>query len=127
MSQSMLEMFDADFTEILHDETGPAEDVMLLPSGSEPRDDSEPENETPRELPLRGVFDLATQEAAPGSRVPVISRRPVLALRHADIYRLIGRGLTKRDRFVVRGRTYRVETPEPDGIGGVAVKLLEAE
>ena len=33
MSRSMLEMFDADFAAILDDETGPAEDVMLLPSG----------------------------------------------------------------------------------------------
>ncbi len=121
MSQSMLAMFDADFTEILHDETGPAEDVLLLPCGQE-RD-----GDAPRGLVLRGVFDLATQEAAPGSRVPVISRRPVLALRHADIRRLLGRGLTKRDRFVVRGTSYRVEIPEPDGIGGVTVKLLEAE
>ena len=51
----------------------------------------------------------------------------MLALRHADIQRLLGRGLTKRDRLVVRGVTYRVETPEPDGLGGVTVKLLEAE
>ena len=121
MSRSMLEMFDADFAAILDDETGPAEDVILLPSGPEPREGP------PRELRLRGVFDLATQEVTPGSRVPVISRRPVLALRHADIQRLLGRGLTKRDRLVVRGVTYRVETPEPDGLGGVTVKLLEAE
>lgn len=124
MSQSMLEMFDEDFAEILHDETGPAEDVILLPGGSEPREESR-QGATPREIPLRAVFDLATQEVAPGSRVPVVSRRPVLALRHADIFGLLGRTLTKRDRFIVRGKTYRVETPEPDGIGGVAVKLLE--
>lgn len=120
MSQSMLEMFDADFADIVRDETGPGEEVVLLPDGV-------PGEEGGDGLPLRGIFDLATQDIAPGSRVPVISRRPVLALRHADVHGLLGRSLSKRDRFIVRGVKYRVETPEPDGLGGVAVKLLEAE
>ena len=114
MSESMLSMADGDLADILLDPTGPAEDVALLPEGGETA------------LSLRAVFDLATQDVAPGSRVPVISRRPMLALRHAEVYGLLGRALTKKDRFVVRGRTYRVETPEPDGMGGLAVKLLES-
>lgn len=111
---SMLDMFDADFAEIMRDPTGPAEDVAFLPEG---RDAA---------LPLRGVFDLATQEVQPGGRVSVVSRRPVLALRHADVMAAVGRPLSRRDRFTIRGVTYRVETPEPDGMGGIAVKLLEA-
>ncbi len=119
MSQSMLAMFDGDFADILGDAAGPAEDVLLLPQGVEPRGPKR------REIPLRGIFDLASQQVDPGGRIAVISRRPMLALRQAEIYAVLGRGLTKRDHIVVRGITYRVETPEPDGLGGVAVKLLE--
>lgn len=101
-----------DLDGILADPDGWAEDVELLPAGSE------------AVLSLRAIFDRAGQEMQPGSRAPVLSRRPVLTLAEADLDASLGRALGRSDRFRVRGVLYAVESPQPDGLGSVAVKLL---
>lgn len=124
----MHDTFDADLAIIMADSTGFAEQVSLLPFVPHNLLDGHISEAPPAPEPiiLRAFFDHAAQEVQPGSRQPVISQRPVLTLRMTDLAGL-GRKLTRADRFVVRGTSYRVEHPQYDGLGMVTVKLLEAD
>lgn len=78
------------------------------------------------EYPLRGFFDQASQDVAPGAaRAPVMSTAPMLHIQVSLITTALGRPLSRRDGFIVRGTKYRVERPLPDGCGLIACKLLE--
>lgn len=88
-------------------------------------------------LPLRGIFDAPAQDVAPqaaGSpHAPVLSVAPVLHIQQALVQAALGRPLSRRDCFVLRGTRYRVQRPAPDamsdkasvGAGVLAVSLLE--
>lgn len=125
---NMHDTFDADLATIMADSTGFAEQVSFLPSVPQNLLDGHISEAPPALEPiiLRAFFDHAAQEVQPGSRQPVISQRPVLTLRVADIA-MLGRKLNRGDHFVVRGKSYRVEHPQYDGLGMVTVKLLEAD
>ena len=78
------------------------------------------------DLPLRGFFDQAGQDVAPGtSHAPVMSTAPLLHIQVSLVQAALGRPLSRRDGFIVRGKSYRVEQPLPDGQGMIACKLLE--
>lgn len=125
---NMQDTFDADMAAIMADSTGFAEQVTLLPFVPQNLLDGHASEAppTPTPISLPAFFDHAAQEVQPGSRQPVITQRPVLTLRVADMGKL-ARKLTRGDRFVVRGKSYRVEHPQYDGLGMVTVKLLEAD
>lgn len=113
---NIYDSLEQDLAAILADPTGPGEDVRIIKKG-----------EVVPSAPLRGVFDRASQEAQPGSRVPVMSRRPMVVLQERDVLAAISRQLDKRDRILARGMEFFVETPQSDGLGTVAVKLLKAD
>ena len=67
---------------------------------------------------LRGVFSLEYEEVMPDSGASVVSNRPTLFLRLADLPVPPAEG----DRFSVRGVTYAVEqAPHIDGTGGAVL------
>jgi len=75
---------------------------------------------------LRGFFDRAGQDVTPGtSHAPVLSSAPMLHIQVSQVQAALGRPLSRRDGFIVRGKKYRVEQPLPDGYGMIACKLLE--
>lgn len=125
---NMQHTFDADLAAIMADSTGFAEQVTLLPFVPQNLLDGHAFEAppAPEPLTLRAFFDHAAQEVQAGSRQPVIAQRPVLTLRVADLAPL-GRKLTRADRFVVRGTSYRVEHPQYDDLGMVSVKVLEVD
>lgn len=77
---------------------------------------------------LRGLFEIVGLDVAPGAaQAPALSGGPVLHLRVSDVQAALGRPISRRDSFFVRGKVYRAERPAEDGFGLVAVKLLEKE
>lgn len=110
-----------DLHNVLNDGAGFGEFVILT------TEDGNGTDSTPPSEPvfLRGVFDLPTTEVQPGSRIPIIMRRPTLLMGEAQVLVILGRPIRKTDVLTVRGIGYRVETALPDGTGGLIVKLLE--
>ncbi|MCL1915674.1 MAG: hypothetical protein FWG17_03055 [Desulfovibrionaceae bacterium] len=106
---------DADTTRVVQDSHGPGLPVTLLtPEGAA--------------RPLRGFFEQAGLDVTPGtSHAPVLSTAPLLHIQVSLVQAALDRPLSRRDRFIVRGRIYRVEQPLPDGFGMIACKLLEDE
>lgn len=104
---------DADLGLIFEDELGPAETVTLID-----RDGGE--------HPLRAMFAAVGLDVTPGAaHAPVVSGAPTLHVALCAVQHAIGRPLSTRDRFLVRGKAFRVQAPMPDGYGLLACKLLE--
>ena len=104
---------DADTALVAAAAFGPSRGVILLtPDGGE--------------YPMNGFFDQAGQDVTPGSaHAPVMSTAPMLHVQVSAVQAALGRPLSRRDSFVVRGIKYRVQQPLPDGFGMIACKLLE--
>jgi len=78
------------------------------------------------ERPMRGLFEAAGLDVTPGtSHAPVVSGAPMLHIQVSLVQSALGRPLSRRDSFVVRGAAYRVQQPLEDGFGMLAVQLLE--
>ena len=104
---------DADTDLIMQEDLGPALDAVLLD-----RDGGE--------HPVRAMFEATGVDVTPGSaHAPVVSTAPTLHIQASVVTHAIGRPLSTRDRFLVRGKTYRVQAPHDDGYGLIACKLLE--
>lgn len=68
---------------------------------------------------IRVIFDAAFQEVDPKSKAPVGSVGPAAHLMASAL----PDDLDEEDRLVIRGATYRVSVPKPDGQGGVLCRL----
>ena len=114
---------NADTDLVVQDSHGPGLPVILVtPDGAQ--HDHAVVNGV--EQPLRGFFEQTGQDVTPGaSHAPVMSTAPMLHIQVSLVTAALGRPLSRRDGFIVRGKAYRVEHPLPDGFGMVACKLLE--
>ena len=110
---TFFEAMDADLAKILDAPVGPGEDVEVLPHDSE----------TP--VDFRAVFDQPGQVVSLGSSSGIASEAPYLHLRERDFYSLLGRPMSRKEIFAIRGREYRFEQPDPDSTGWISLKLLE--
>lgn len=72
-------------------------------------------------VPLKGMFDEAYQEVDPNSRMPIGSTGPAVHLRSTDLPEYPA----ETDRLVIRGRTFRITLPKPDGQGMTTFLLQE--
>jgi hypothetical protein len=118
-------LLDGDTALVVREPLGPAVPVVLVEPDGTPHHAAVVDGV---ETPLRGMFDAAGTDVAPGaSHAPVLSTAPVLHIQLRPVQAALGRPLSRRDGFIVRGRRYRVEHPSPDGHGMVACKLLETE
>ena len=79
------------------------------------------------EHPMRALFEAAGNDVQPGSHAPVVSTAPMLHVQVSLVQAALGRPLSTRDTFVVRGKPYKVQRPQEDGFGMIACKLLEKE
>jgi len=68
---------------------------------------------------LNAIFDKAFEEVDPETEEPILSTRPILHFKEADLQAEIQPG----DEFVVRGVRYTIITHEPDGVGTVMFHL----
>jgi hypothetical protein len=84
--------------------------------------DADPDAEPPAPVELVGMFDEAYQEVDPHSRMPIGSTGPAVHLRSADLPAYPA----EADRLVIRGRTFRIVLPKPDG-EGVTIFILQEE
>ena len=106
-------LLDSDTAMVAGDPLGPAEDVILVA-------------EDGGEHPVRAFFDYPGLDVTPGgSQAPIASAAPVLHIQVAVVKKALARKLTTRDGFRARGSLWRVQRPQPDGCGMLAVKLLE--
>ena len=106
---------DADTSLVAAEAHGPGTDVIIL-------------SEDGAEHPVRAFFEQPGADTAPGpAQAKVISGIPMLHIQVSVIHHALGRPLSQRDRFLVRGRTYRPQSPVPDGYGLVPIKLREVK
>lgn len=106
---------DADTALVAADAHGPGIDVLIRA-------------EDGTDHPVRAFFEQPGSDAAPGpAQAKVISSVPLLHIQLSAIQHALGRPLSQRDRFIVRGRTYRPQAPVQDGHGLVPVKLMEVK
>ncbi|MDR1946642.1 MAG: hypothetical protein LBQ51_05690 [Desulfovibrio sp.] len=105
---------EADVAMVLQDSLGPGMDVVLL----------DPDGE---QHPLRAIYEAPGAVVNPGkSYAPVVSTAHMIHFRESVVQHALGRPLSRRDRFIVRGKTYAVQNPQTNGFGFASVKLLEA-
>jgi hypothetical protein len=106
-------LVDADTALVLDDPLGPGEDVTLVDAAG-------------GEHPLRALYEAPGLDVTPGTaNAPVLSTAPVLHMQVSRVTAAIGRQLSTRDGFVVRGKAYRVMRPAEDGYGMLTCRLLE--
>ena len=117
------QMLDADTNLVTQDMQGPGLPVVLVAQDGKKHDCAVVDGV---ELAMRGYFDRAGTDVTPGtSHAPVMSTAPMLHIQVSLVQAAIGRPLSRRDGFIVRGKSYRVEQPLPDGFGMISCKLLE--
>lgn len=115
MKMDLLERVARDTRFIFSVPGGIAEDVTLAPA-----------DQPCGGVVLRGFFELPSADVRPGSaRIATIMRGPRISLCDGDVFDLLGRPLKRGDLITVRGVTYRVENPRPDGIGCTVCDLKE--
>ena len=114
---------NADTTLVVQDGHGPGLPVILVaPDGGQ----HESAVVDGVDQPLRGFFEQTGTDVMPGtSHATVMSTAPMLHIQVSLVQSALGRPLSRRDGFIVRGKAYRVEQPLPDGFGMIACKLLE--
>lgn len=95
-----------DDLEALFGEFGFAEDASYLPTSGEAR-------------PVRVIFDEAYQEVDPKTKAPIGSVSPAAHMQAASL----PEELDDDDRLIIRGKTYRINVPKPDGHGAVVCRL----
>lgn len=116
MSDSFYDILHADTAFVLSDLIGGGEDIIIHLMG-----------DAAQGVTLRGCYGAAGVDVAPsGATAPVISVAPMLHMQAADIAAALGRPLDPRDRVIVRGKRWRIQSPQDDGFGLLACKLLEA-
>ncbi|MDR2051135.1 MAG: hypothetical protein LBQ63_05115 [Deltaproteobacteria bacterium] len=107
------DLLDADTSLALEDVLGPAEEVTLI--------DGEGNAHA-----LRALYEAPGLDVTPdSSHAPVVSTAPRLHIQMSLVQSILGRPLSRRDSFLARGKSYRVQQPLEDGYGLLAVKLLE--
>jgi hypothetical protein len=113
MSTPFEDTLEFDTALILGSVCGPAVDVVLVdPEGGEHN--------------LRAMYEAPGNTVSPGAvHAPVVSTAPMLHVQESAIQNAVGRPLSRRDRFIVRGASYAVQNPQTDGYGLLSVKLLE--
>lgn len=112
MSTLFEDALSSDTDCIFQDDLSSAQEVSLCPDGGEP-------------VPMRAMFEAAAMESRPGGiSAPVASVAPMLHIPERDVRAAIGRPLSTRDHFLIRGRRYRVQNPQDDGFGLLSIKLL---
>lgn len=72
-------------------------------------------------VPLTGIFDEAWCEVDPQSRAPIGSTSPALHMRDG----LLPAEPDEADRLIIKGRTFRMLEPKPDGQGVTIYPLKE--
>lgn len=78
------------------------------------------------EHPLRALFEAPGLDVtSQGSQAPVVSTAPTLHIQSTVVQHALGRPLSRRDRIILRGQSYRIQAPHTDGYGFVAIKLME--
>jgi len=125
MSTPFEQTLNADTNLVVQDRHGPALPVILVAN-----DGSQHERVIVDGIdqPMRGFFDQAGTDVSPGaSHAPVMSAAPVLHIQVSLVQAALGRALSTRDGFIIRGQAYRVQQPLPDGFGMIACKLLEKD
>lgn len=106
---------DADTALVTADAHGPGMDVIILA-------------EDGSQHPVRAIFEQPGTDDAPGqAQAKVISSAPVLHIQVTAVQHALNRPLSQRDRFIIRGSTYRPMSPVSDGYGLVSVKLQEVK
>lgn len=80
-----------------------------------------PGDEDLESVALKGMYDEAYCEVDPHSRMPIGSTGPAVHLRSADLPEYPA----ETDRLVIRGRTFRITLPKPDGQGMTTFLLSE--
>lgn len=104
---------DADTALVAANAYGPGTDVII-------------QAEDGTEHPVRAFFEQPGSDSAPGvSQAQVISSVPLLHIQVSVIRHALGRPLSQRDRFLIRGRIFRPQAPVADGCGLVPIKLQE--
>lgn len=107
------QVLDADTSLVATDAFGPGIDVVLRAKDG-------------TEHPVRAFFEQPWSDSAPGpAQARVISSIPMLHIQLSVIQHALGRPLNLHDRFIVRGVTYRPQSPVQDGYGLVPIKLQE--
>lgn len=105
---------NADTAMVLGATFGPALPVVLVVDGVE--------------HPMQAILDAPEVPVTPGpAHAGVIITTPRLHIPLVALQNAIGRPLCRRDGFIVRGKRYRVEAPQEDGAGMVAVRLVESD
>jgi hypothetical protein len=103
---------DADMSRIMGDVLGPGLDVTLVSSEGDIS-------------PVRAVFAAPGTVVNPGqSHAPVVSTAPMLHMQESVLHCALGRRLSTRDRFIVRGESYTPQNPLSNGYGLLSIKLL---
>jgi hypothetical protein len=103
---------DADMGRILGDAWGPGIDIAIVAHEGDV-------------VPVRAMFAAPGTTVTPGqAHAPVVSTAPMLHIQESVLQHALGRRLSTRDRFVVRGETYTPQNPQGNGYGFVSVKLL---
>ena len=113
MTTAFEQTLDADTAMVAAADVGPGIAVILVAADG-------------RKHRLRGFFEAAGQDVVPGAaHASVMSTAPMLHIPITNVTAALGRPLSRRDNFIVRGIKYRVQQPLPDGYGMIACKLLE--
>ena len=68
---------------------------------------------------VRAIFDNQYEQVDPDTEVVVATNQPVLGVRLSDLPALPQKG----DRFVVRGKYYKIVDAQEDGQGGASLLM----
>lgn len=105
--------YDTDL--VFSDPLSSAVDMQIMPDGS-----GDPLN-------FRGMFEAPGLDSSPpGISTGIVTAAPMLHVPARHIHAALGRPLSTRDLFLIRGKRYRPQAPHDDGFGLVSCKLLEA-
>lgn len=108
------EMLERDTALIFEDYLSGTQEVEVIPAGAD------------KPVTVRAMFEAPGHDSAPaGISTAVVSNAPMLHIPQKQITSALGRPLSTRDVFVIRGKSYRPQNPQDDGFGLLSCKLLE--
>lgn len=117
-----------DTTQVVEEPYGPGLPVVLVAEDGTEHESAVVDGVT---RPMCALFDATGLDVSGGigasSQAAVVSSAPMLHIQLSLVQSALGRPLTTRDAFRVRGTLYRVQRPHPDGFGFIACKLLEKD